>query len=612
MLLGADGEDARDVGARDRRSTTGREDSRAQPLPDLARAVPGGRAARRASAGLDVVGFFHSHPDHPAAAVGLRPRARLAVLFLPDRERASTASRARRRAWRLADDRTRFEPETLDDVRSGPPRDREAPDDVTTASTSRRRSGPTPASSPWSRSRARRWARRSRALVAPPRRAAPPPLRRAGPAAPLRQRLPQRRGRPSPAAARPRRSAPATRSRSCPASPAAPTPARPGARPAPPAWATGADGLPPLSPEELLRYSRHLILPEVGLDGQRRLKAASVLLVGAGGLGSPLGALPRGRRASARIGLVDFDVVDASNLQRQVLHGTVERRALQARVGAGAAARPQPATCTSTRTRRGSTSENALEHPAAPTTSSSTAPTTSRPATWSTTPACCSASPTSTAASSASRARRACSTRARGPCYRCLYPEPPPPGLVPSLRRGRRARRAAGRDRRDPGASRRIKLLLGIGEPLIGRLLLFDALAMSFRELKLRKDPSCPICGEHPTITRADRLRGVLRPHPGGAGRGRRRAERDRPRASWQSRLQRRGADSVLIDVREPHEWEIARIPGALADPARHAARAAGRARQQPRDRPALPPRPAQHAGARVPAPSRASAGSRT
>jgi adenylyltransferase/sulfurtransferase len=249
-----------------------------------------------------------------------------------------------------------------------------------------------------------------------------------------------------------------------------------------------------LSQNEILRYSRHLIMPEVALEGQKRLKAASVLCIGTGGLGSPL-ALYLAAAGVGRIGLVDFDVVDYTNLQRQVLHGTKDVGKPKIASARETLADINPDVVIETYETQ-LTSENALDlfgrYDII-----MTAPTTSRRATWSTTPACCSASRTCTARSSASTARRRCSGRKKGPCYRCLYPEPPPPGLVPSCAEG-------GVLGVLPGtvgciqATEAIKLILGAGEPLIGRLLLFDALAMRFKELKLRKTRSARSAAKTP------------------------------------------------------------------------------------------------------------------
>ena len=237
------------------------------------------------------------------------------------------------------------------------------------------------------------------------------------------------------------------------------------------------------------------------MEGQKKLKAGAACSASA-----PAGSGRRWRctwprPASARIGLVDFDVVDFSNLQRQVLHGTPDVGRPKLQSAKRSPERAQPGRARSRPYETALTSDNALELFERLRRRSSTAPTTSRRATWSTTPACCWASRTSTAASSASRARRRCSATKDGPCYRCLYPEPPPPGLVPSCAEG-------GVLGVLPGiigciqATETVKLILGIGEPLIGRFLVFDALRMRFRELKLRKDPECPVCGKHPTVTK--------------------------------------------------------------------------------------------------------------
>ena len=365
----------------------------------------------------------------------------------------------------------------------------------------------------------------------------------------------------------PRLSPRATCSRSCRASPAGG-----------PAVETE---LPKLAHAEVLRYSRHLLLPEVGLEGQRKLKAARVLTIGAGGLGSPL-SLYLAAAGVGTIGIVDFDVVDLTNLQRQIVHGTSTLGTSEARLGQGAAHRPQSQRQRSRRTRRGSRPRTRSTS-SATTTSSSTAPTTSRPAISSTTPACCWASPTSTAASSASRARRRSSTPRKGPCYRCLYPEPPPPGLVPSCAEG-------GVLGVLPGiigsiqALETIKLIIGAGDSLIGRLVLFDALKLRFRELKLRKDPDCPICGDEPDDPRADRLRGVLR-HRRGA-----RLQRARDLGGGVQRGARRqgrrsGSDRRARAARVGDRPHRRRAP----DSAGPAPRPPGRARRPRGDRDAVP-----------------------
>jgi len=332
-------------------------------------------------------------------------------------------------------------------------------------------------------------------------------------------------------------------------------------RPAgPPAWATGADGLPALSPAELLRYGRHLILPEVALEGQRKLKAASVLIVGAGGLGSPL-ALYLAAAGVGRLGLVDFDVVDESNLQRQVLYGT-------ASVGLpkldAARARLQdlnPGVRVDTYATR-LTSQNAFEilEPYDVVVDG----TDNFPTRYLVNDACAlEAKPNVYGSIFRFEGQISVFDAARGPCYRCLYPDPPPPGLVPSCAEG-------GVLGVLPGvvgtlqAMEAIKLILGLGEPLIGRLMLFDALGMRFRELKLRKDPACPLCGERSTVTELvdyEQFCGLPGAEQVAENAGLELSVRD-----LEARIAR-GDDFDLIDVREPQEFEIARLPGARLIP---------------------------------------------
>jgi adenylyltransferase/sulfurtransferase len=327
----------------------------------------------------------------------------------------------------------------------------------------------------------------------------------------------------------------------------------------PPAWQTGADGLPPLKPEELLRYGRHLILPEVGLDGQRRLKASSALIVGAGGLGSPL-ALYLAAAGVGRIGLVDFDAVDASNLQRQVLHGT-------SWIG-----RPK---LDSARARLGDLNPDVRVETHAVRLDSGNAleilgrydvvvdGTDNFPTRYLVNDACVLLGKANVYGSIFRfEGQASVFDAARGPCYRCLYPEPPPPGLVPSCAEG-------GVLGVLPGvigaiqATETLKLLLGHGEPLVGRLMLFDALAMRFRELKLRKDPACPMCG-------ADRRIHALIDYEAFCGLApaadRRDAVQDISARELADRLARHD-DVLVVDVREPAEYAIARIPGAVLVP---------------------------------------------
>src|SRR5438046_3605335 len=252
-----------------------------------------------------------------------------------------------------------------------------------------------------------------------------------------------------------------------------------------------------LSQQEVARYSRHLIMPEVALEGQKRLKASSVLLIGAGGLGSPLG-LYLAAAGVGRIGLVDFDVVDFSNLQRQVLHGTLDvgRPKLHSARDRLKAINPEvQLDLYDTRL----TAANAfpiLEPYDVVIDGSDNFPTR-----YLVNDACVLLrKPNVYGSIFRFDGQASVFVPGEGPCYRCLYPEPPPPGEVPSCAEG-------GVLGILPGvvgciqATEAIKLILGIGEPLVGRLLLYDALAMSFRELKLRKDPACPLCGEKPTIT---------------------------------------------------------------------------------------------------------------
>jgi adenylyltransferase/sulfurtransferase len=318
------------------------------------------------------------------------------------------------------------------------------------------------------------------------------------------------------------------------------------------------EGRPPaLSNDEILRYSRHLIMPEVGLEGQQRLKAARVLCVGAGGLGSPL-ALYLGAAGVGTLGLVDFDVVDYTNLQRQILHSTpdVGRKKLESAAEKLKAMNPYLELRTfETRL----TSDNALEILKD---FDLVVDGTDNFATRYLVNDACVLLGKPNVYGSIFRFEGQASVFAtrEGPCYRCLYPEPPPPGLVPSCAEG-------GVLGILPGlvgviqATEAIKLILGKGEPLVGRLLLVDALSMRFRELKLRKNPGCPICGERRTITRLIDyeefcgVRGEEAPVEGGI-----------PEISVEDLKRKRdaGDDLVLLDVREPHEAQICTLGGVL------------------------------------------------
>jgi molybdopterin/thiamine biosynthesis adenylyltransferase/rhodanese-related sulfurtransferase len=322
--------------------------------------------------------------------------------------------------------------------------------------------------------------------------------------------------------------------------------------------AIAATELPELAGDEILRYSRHLILPEVALDGQRRLKAARVLLIGAGGLGSPL-ALYLAAAGVGTLGLVDFDVVDVTNLQRQIVHGTkdVGRPKLDSAkdrirdVNPNVHVEGYPTKLTSA---------NALE--IARDYDVIVDGTDNFQTRYLTNDLCVLlGKPNVYGSIFRFEGQASVFATEEGPCYRCLYPEPPPPGLVPSCAEG-------GVLGVLPGlvgtiqATETIKLLLGIGEPLIGRLLTIDTLTMQFRTLKLRKDPTCPACGTHEIreLIDYDQFCGV------GASAAPVDESDDITPIELAARI-KRGDDFDLIDVREPHEWSIARIPGARLIP---------------------------------------------
>ena len=253
-----------------------------------------------------------------------------------------------------------------------------------------------------------------------------------------------------------------------------------------------------LSKDEILRYSRHLIMPEVGMEGQIKLKNAKVLLVGAGGLGAPLG-LYLAAAGVGKIGIVDFDVVDFTNLQRQVIHGTkdVGRKKLDSAYDSMRDINPNVHI---DRYDVALTSENALEIISGY--DMVVDGTDNFPTRYLVNDACVILKkPNVYGSIFRFEGQATVFATEGGPCYRCLYPEPPPPGLVPSCAEG-------GVLGILPGiiglvqATEAVKLILGAGDSLAGRLMLYDALAMKFRELKLRKNPECPACGDHPTITK--------------------------------------------------------------------------------------------------------------
>jgi molybdopterin/thiamine biosynthesis adenylyltransferase/rhodanese-related sulfurtransferase len=310
-----------------------------------------------------------------------------------------------------------------------------------------------------------------------------------------------------------------------------------------------------LSNEEIRRYSRHLIMPEVGMAGQRKLKAGSVLLIGTGGLGSPL-ALYLAAAGVGHIGLVDFDVVDESNLQRQIVHGTATLGVAKTESARARLHDLNPAVEVTTYETQ-ITSANALElmRPYDVVVDG----TDNFPTRYLTNDAAVMLGKPNIYGSIFRFEGQATvfSPKDGGPCYRCLYPEPPPPGLVPSCAEG-------GVLGVLPGvigtiqATEAIKLLTGIGENLIGRLMLYDALAMRFRELKLRRDPACPVCGEHPTVTELidyEQFCGIM---PEVQSLSNQYEITPAELAAWLERSDR----PYLLDVRNPYEVEIASIPG--------------------------------------------------
>jgi len=334
-----------------------------------------------------------------------------------------------------------------------------------------------------------------------------------------------------------------------------------------------------LSPEEIKRYSRHLIMPEMGMDGQRKLKQSSVLCIGAGGLGSPA-AMYLAAAGIGRLGIVDFDVVDYSNLQRQLLHTTndVGRTKLESAREKVVALNPHVQVDTY---EEALSSENAmrlfkgydviLDG------------TDNFPTRYLVNDACVlSGIPNAYGSIFRFEGQASVFATKEGPCYRCLYPEPPPPGLVPSCAEG-------GVLGVLPGiigviqATESIKLVTGIGEPLIGRFLIYDALKMKFRELKLKKDPECPVCGPNPTVTKLidyDQFCGVTPAHATDNAGG--------TVSDWEItpvELKKKldaGETPLILDVREPNEYQINRIPGSTLIPLGELPR---RYQELPRDR---------------------------
>jgi len=312
-----------------------------------------------------------------------------------------------------------------------------------------------------------------------------------------------------------------------------------------------------LTKDEILRYSRHLIMPEVGMEGQLKLKNASILLVGTGGLGAPLG-MYLAAAGVGRIGLVDYDVVDVTNLHRQIIHGTkdVGRKKLDSAADTIADINPLVKI---DKYDVLLTAENAMEI---------CAPydiiidgTDNFPTRYLVNDVCVlQKKPNVYGSIFRFEGQASVFGVEDGPCYRCLYPEPPPPGLVPSCAEG-------GVLGVLPGllgiiqTTEVIKLILGSGDPLVGRLLLVDALGMKFSELKIRKDPDCPVCGANPTVKELIDyeqfcgVRGGEQPVAAGAS--------EITPVELKKRLDS-GEDIFILDVREPHEYEICNLQGHL------------------------------------------------
>ena len=313
-----------------------------------------------------------------------------------------------------------------------------------------------------------------------------------------------------------------------------------------------------LSKEEVQRYSRHLIMPEVGLEGQLKLKRARVLLIGTGGLGAPLG-LYLAAAGVGHLGLVDFDVVDFSNLQRQVTFSTGDVGKPKTEAAKERLSGLNPTIEIETFETRLS-SENALEM--FRDFDIIVDGTDNFPTRFLVNDACLLlGKPNVYGSIFRFEGQATVFGYPGGPCYRCLYPEPPPPGLVPSCAEG-------GVLGVLPGivgsiqAMETIKLILGTGEPLVGRLLLFDALGMRFRELKLRRNPSCPLCGEHRTITKLidyEEFCGIRGEEAPAMTNG-----IPEITARELKARQDRGDDLFILDVREPHEYQICNLNGKL------------------------------------------------
>jgi adenylyltransferase/sulfurtransferase len=323
---------------------------------------------------------------------------------------------------------------------------------------------------------------------------------------------------------------------------------------------TSPAALPELTTEDLSRYARHLILPEVGMEGQQKLKAARVLCVGTGGLGSPL-SLYLTAAGIGTLGLVDFDVVDSSNLQRQIIHSTkdIGRKKLDSATEKLNALNPSVRIV---KHETMLTSANAME--ILKDYDIVADGTDNFPTRYLVNDACVLlGKPNVYGSIFRFEGQASVFATEAGPCYRCLYPEPPPSGLVPSCAEG-------GVLGIMPGligviqATEVIKLILGKGESLIGRLLLVDAFTMRFRELKLRKNPECPVCGSNPTVTQLidyQHFCGIVPETP-----EEKNVKNGIPQLAVKE-LKRRidaGEEVYILDVREPFEYKIAQIGGKL------------------------------------------------
>ena len=317
-----------------------------------------------------------------------------------------------------------------------------------------------------------------------------------------------------------------------------------------------------LDNDEVSRYSRHLIMPNVGTEGQGRLKAAKVLLVGTGGLGAPLG-MYLAAAGVGTIGLVDHDVVEASNLHRQVIHGTsdVGKRKVDSARDTIADLNPHVDVRVHDTV---FTSDNAME--LAADYDMVIDGTDNFPTRYLVNDVCVlQGKPNVYGSIFRFDGQLSVFYAAEGPCYRCLFPEPPPPGMVPSCAEGGVfgvlcASIGAGQ------ATEALKLIMGVGEPLIGRMLLYDALEASWRQIKVNKDPDCPVCGESPTVTELidyEEFCGV----PAVEGEAETDADDEERWGITPEEFERVRGEATVIDVREPHEYEISRIEGAKLIP---------------------------------------------